>query len=202
MRRSSGINFDKSDVLYIPRIFTELSTKRVLVLERIEGIRINEFQKLDEAGFDRREIALKGAAAFFKMVLQDGLFHADPHPGNIFVLPDGRLGLVDFGIMGRVTEENMELFADIFVALAEHDYDALVRQYVNLGFLSEGSVDIEKIRTRDERGPCRIPRTLLRHAGEADRLRRLHRPRHSSSSPLQTEAAVEPVPHGQGAHHA
>jgi ubiquinone biosynthesis protein len=137
-------NFDKSDVLYIPRIFSELSTKRVLVLERIEGIRINDFQRLDEAGFDRRDIALKGAAAYFKMVLRDGLFHADPHPGNIFVLPDGRLGLVDFGIMGRVTEENMQLFANIFVALSEHDYDALVRQYMNLGFLSEESLNIEK----------------------------------------------------------
>jgi ubiquinone biosynthesis protein len=136
-------NFEKSDVLYIPRIFTEFSTKRVLVLERIDGIRINDFQRLDEAGLDRREIALKGAAAFFKMVLQDGLFHADPHPGNIFVLPDGRLGLVDFGIMGRITEENMEHFANVFVALAEHDYDALVRQYANLGFLSEETVDIE-----------------------------------------------------------
>jgi ubiquinone biosynthesis protein len=137
-------NFDKSEVLYIPRIFSELSTKRVLVLERIEGIRINDFQRLDEAGFDRRELALKGAAVYFKMMLRDGFFHADPHPGNIFVLPDGRIGLVDFGIMGRVTEENMEFFANIFVALAEHDYDALVRQYMNLGFLSEESLNIEK----------------------------------------------------------
>jgi len=137
-------NFEESDVLYIPRIVSELSTKRVLVLERIEGIRINEFAQLDAAGFDRREIALKGAAAFFKMVLQDGLFHADPHPGNIFVLPDGRLGLVDFGIIGRITEENREHFANIFVALAHHDYDALVRQYASLGFLSEESVDIER----------------------------------------------------------
>jgi len=137
-------NFEKSTVLYVPRIFVELSTRRVLVLERIGGIRINDFQRLDEAGFDRRELAHKGAGAFFKMVLQDGFFHADPHPGNIFVLPDGRLALVDFGIMGRVTEENMEYFANVFVALLEHDYEALVRQYVNLGFISEESVDIEK----------------------------------------------------------
>jgi ubiquinone biosynthesis protein len=137
-------NFEKSDILYIPRIFPDISTRRVLVLERIEGIRIDEFQRLDQAGFDRREIAIKGASAFFKMVLRDGFFHADPHPGNIFILPDGRLGLVDFGIMGRITEENKEHFARIFVALAEHDYDALVRQYVNLGFLSVESVDIEK----------------------------------------------------------
>ncbi len=137
-------NFAESDVLYIPRIITALSTKRVLVLERIEGIRINEFQRIDAAGFDRRSIALKGASAFFKMVLQDGLFHADPHPGNIFVLPDGRLGLVDFGIMGRVTEENMEHFANLFVALAERDYEGLFRQYMNLGFVSDESVDMDK----------------------------------------------------------
>ena len=137
-------NFEKSTVLYIPRVYVALSTGRVLVLERIDGIRINDFQRIDEAGIDRKEIARKGAAAFFKMVLQDGFFHADPHPGNIFVLPDGRLGLVDFGIMGRVTEENMEYFANVFVALMEHDYEALVRQYVNLGFLFQGAVDVEK----------------------------------------------------------
>jgi ubiquinone biosynthesis protein len=137
-------NFNKSEVLYIPRVFSELSSKRVLVLERIEGIRIDDFERLDEEGFDRRAIAIKGAAAFFKMVLRDGLFHADPHPGNIFVLADGRLGLVDFGIMGRVTEENMQLFANIFVALSEHDYEALVREYMNLGFLHDEALNIEK----------------------------------------------------------
>ncbi len=137
-------NFEHSDVLYIPQVYTEFSSKRVLVLEKIDGIRIDDFDRIDAAGFDQKDIALKGAAAFFKMVLQDGFFHADPHPGNIFVLSDGRLGLVDFGIMGRVTEENMEHFANTFLALAGHDYDALVRQYVNLGFLSEDSVDVEK----------------------------------------------------------
>jgi ubiquinone biosynthesis protein len=137
-------NFERSSVLNIPEVFTEISSKRVLVLERIEGIRIDEYDRLDREGYDRKDLAIKGASAFFKMVLQDGFFHADPHPGNIFVLPDGRLGLVDFGIMGRVTEENMENFASILLALAEHDYDALVRQYVEMGFVSETSVDIEK----------------------------------------------------------
>ncbi len=137
-------NFERSSILNIPEVYTEISSKRVLVLERIEGIRIDEYERLDREGYDRKDLSRKGASAFFKMVLQDGFFHADPHPGNIFVLPDGRLGLVDFGIMGRVTEENMEHFASIFLALAEHDYDALVRQYVDMGFVSETSVDIEK----------------------------------------------------------
>ena len=137
-------NFLDSETLYVPQVYPDLSSKRVLVLERIEGVRIDDLAAIDRQGFDRKEISAKGAGAFFKMVLQDGLFHADPHPGNIFVLPDGRLGLVDFGIMGRVTEENMEHFASVFVALAGRDYDALARQYVNLGFVSEESVDIDK----------------------------------------------------------
>ena len=137
-------NFETSDVLYVPKVFNEVSSKRVLVLERVEGIRIDEYARLDREGYDRKDLARKGSAAFFKMVLQDGFFHADPHPGNIFVLPDGRLGLVDFGIMGRVTEDNMEHFASVFLALASHDYDEMVRLYVDLGFLSEETTDIEK----------------------------------------------------------
>ena len=137
-------NFESSAVLYVPRVFTDISSKRILVMEEIEGIRIDEYARLDREGYDRKDVARKGGAAFFKMVLQDGLFHADPHPGNIFVLPDGRLGLVDFGIMGRVTEENMEYFASIFLALARHDYDELVRVYVDMGFLPAETADMEK----------------------------------------------------------
>jgi ubiquinone biosynthesis protein len=137
-------NFEENDVLYVPQVFTDISSKRVLVLEKIEGIRIDDYARLDREGYDRKELARKGGAAFFKMVLQDGFFHADPHPGNIFVLADGRLGLVDFGIMGRVTDENMEYFASVFLSLASHDYDGLVSLYVDLGFLSEETADVEK----------------------------------------------------------
>ncbi|HUL00106.1 MAG TPA: AarF/UbiB family protein, partial [Nitrospirota bacterium] len=137
-------NFEHSTILYIPKVFTEISSKRVLVLEEVEGIRINDIENLKRAGHDLREIALKGGAAFFKMVFQDGFFHADPHPGNMFVLADGRLGFVDFGIMGRITEDNRDHFATVFLALANHDYDALVRQYVAMGFLSDESIDIDK----------------------------------------------------------
>jgi ubiquinone biosynthesis protein len=135
--------FEKSEVLYVPRVYADISGKRVLVIEKMDGIRINDIERLDREGFDRKEIARKGGAAFFKMILQDGLFHADPHPGNMFVLSDGRLGLVDFGIMGRITEENREHFATIFLALANHDYDTLIHQYVKLGFVSDESVDID-----------------------------------------------------------
>ena len=138
-------NFKDSNDLVIPEVHAGLSSKRVLVLEKIEGVRIDDYAGIERMGHDRKDIARKGAGAFFKMVFQDGLFHADPHPGNIFVLSDGRLGMVDFGIMGRVTEENMEYFASVLVALAGHDYDSLTRQYVNLGFLSEESMDIDTV---------------------------------------------------------
>ncbi len=137
-------NFEKSGDLYIPRIFPEVSSKRVLVMEKIEGVRIDDFKELDRRGFERHALSQKGAAAFFQMVFDDGFFHADPHPGNIFVLNDGRLALVDFGIMGRVTEENMEHFARSFLALANHDYDSLVQQYMSLGFVADEVVDLER----------------------------------------------------------
>ncbi len=139
-------NFRDSDTLCVPEVHAGLSSKRVLVLEKIDGVRIDDYAGIERMGFTRKDIAMKGASAFFKMVLRDGLFHADPHPGNIFVLRDGRLGLVDFGIMGRVTEENMEHFASVLVALAGHDYDSLARQYVNLGFVSEDEIDIDEFK--------------------------------------------------------
>lgn len=139
-------NFEGSPLLYVPLVYSQLTTKHVLVLERIEGIRIDDFKRIDREGFDRRQIAKRGADAFFKMVLQDGFFHGDPHPGNIFILPDGRLGLVDFGIMGRVTEENMEYFGNVIIAIVNHDFDKLVDQYVNIGFLTDQKVDLVKLR--------------------------------------------------------
>ncbi len=137
-------NFEKGDLLYIPMVYADLSSKRVMVLEKLEGVRIDDFEAIQRMGFDRTELSKKGAAAFFQMVFRDGFFHADPHPGNIFVLQDGRLALVDFGIVGRVSEENMEYFANSFLALVNHDYDALVQQYVNLGFVSDEVVDLER----------------------------------------------------------
>lgn len=139
-------NFERSNILYVPMVHSRLTTRHVLVLERIEGIRIDDLERIDREGYNRRELSRKGADAYFKMVFQDGFFHADPHPGNIFILSDGRFGLVDFGIMGRVTEENMKYFSDIIIAIVEHDFDKLVEQYVNIGFLTDQTADLEKLR--------------------------------------------------------
>ena len=139
-------NFEGSNVMYVPRVYSHLTTRHVLVLERIEGIRIDDLDAIDRQGFDRHSIAKAGADAFFKMVFQDGFFHGDPHPGNLFILPDGRLAPVDFGIVGRVTEENMSYYSDILIAIAERDFDKLIDQYVNIGFLSDERMDRDTLR--------------------------------------------------------
>jgi ubiquinone biosynthesis protein len=101
-------NFEKYPSIVIPDVFYELVSKRLIVMERIEGVRIDNVEGIRELGLDRSELARAGTEAYFKMFLEDGFFHADPHPGNIFVLADGRLALVDFGIVGWLTPDIME----------------------------------------------------------------------------------------------
>lgn len=143
-------NFEGSETLYVPKVYYEYTTKRVLTMERLVGIRIDDFERLDREGFDREDIAKKGAEVYFKQLFEDGFFHADPHPGNIFILEDGKMGLMDFGIVGRLSEETMEGIANTFLALIHRDFDRLVQQYIELGIVTE-DVDIEKFRAEFKR---------------------------------------------------
>ncbi|NOZ24804.1 MAG: AarF/ABC1/UbiB kinase family protein [Nitrospirae bacterium] len=135
-------NFAGHPHIFIPSIFPELVSKRLLVMERIEGVRIDDIEGISRLGLDRTEIARIGVDAYFKMFLEDGFFHADPHPGNMFVMPDGRLGLVDFGIIGWLSPDMMESIASALVALVKKDFDALIDEYIALGLVTE-DVDIE-----------------------------------------------------------
>jgi len=130
-------NFEGHPHVYIPLIYEDYTTERILVMERIEGVRIDDVAAIEARGFDRKEIARVGIDAYFKMILRDGFFHADPHPGNIFVMPDGRLGLMDFGIMGRVSAELKETLGRSFMSFIKRDYDKLVEHYVELGIVPD-----------------------------------------------------------------
>jgi len=138
-------NFEGNQDLRIPKVFLDLTTEQVLVMEYLEGIRIDDLDRLREAGQDLNKVAQRGSDVLFKMVLMDGFFHADPHPGNLLVLNNGQLGFVDFGVVGRIGEDLLDAMASTFVALLSRDYDALARQSVNLGFVPD-NVDIEKYR--------------------------------------------------------
>ncbi|MFN3479381.1 MAG: ABC1 kinase family protein, partial [Thermodesulfovibrionales bacterium] len=137
---------DNPDIC-IPEVYSAFVTEKVLVMERIAGVRIDDIKGIEALGLDRKRIARIGVNAYFKMILEDGFFHADPHPGNIFVMPDGRLGFVDFGIVGRVTPEMMETMANTFIALIEKDFDRLIENYIELGIVP---VDVDLDRFKKE----------------------------------------------------
>ena len=130
-------NFEGYQGVYIPKVFARYVTVRVLVMERIDGIRIDDVAALTAAGFDGKALAKAGVDAFFKQILEDGFFHADPHPGNIFVMPDGVIAFLDFGIVGRVSDELKEIMANTFLAIIQKDFDRLIDQYIDLGIVPE-----------------------------------------------------------------
>lgn len=130
-------NFKHNLDIYIPKIYTEFVTEKVLVMERIEGVRIDNIDAIDAIGLDRKRLAKVGVDAYFKQILEDGFFHADPHPGNIFVMPSGVIAFLDFGIVGRVSDELKETMANTFLALIERDFDRLVDQYLELGIIPD-----------------------------------------------------------------
>lgn len=135
--------------IVVPKIFREFSAKRVLTLERLEGLRVNDLRALDAAGIDRKAIVKLGARAFFKTVMVDGVFHGDLHGGNLFVLPGNRLGIIDFGIVGRLSEKSRDRLASMVMSLLTEDYENLCYQYAELGAAGP-SVDFDAF-TREVR---------------------------------------------------
>jgi ubiquinone biosynthesis protein len=101
-------NFAGYPWVQIPRVFPELTTSRVITLERIRGMKITDVAAVAEAGLDRHGLADRTALIVAKMVFDDGFFHADPHPGNFFIEPTGRVGIVDFGMVGTVDDRLRE----------------------------------------------------------------------------------------------
>lgn len=113
--------FMDDETVYIPRIYRELSTQRVLTMEYVEGIKASDVEGLQQAGYDLHEIARRGANSMMKQIFVHGYFHADPHPGNLFVLPGNVICFLDFGMMGRIRREEREDFAELLVELIQKD---------------------------------------------------------------------------------
>ena len=107
--------------IVIPRVYWQWTGERVCVQEYIEGIPGRRLQAVDEAGLDRKVLARLGARAVLKMIVEDGFFHADPHPGNVFYLPGNRIAFIDFGMVGRLTEERREQMIQLLVGLVQHE---------------------------------------------------------------------------------
>jgi ubiquinone biosynthesis protein len=126
-------NFVGDPGIHVPRVFWYATTSRVLTLERIRGIKINDLASLDKQGTARRRLAEYATNVVLKMVCEDGFFHADPHPGNFFVEQNGVIGLIDFGMVGILDERIQDLLADLLIAINHQDADRLVDVFLDLG---------------------------------------------------------------------
>lgn len=123
--------FANEPTVHVPALYRELTTKHVLTMEYISGIKASDIETLEKKGFDRCKIARQGLDLIMKQVFIHGFFHADPHPGNIFVLPDNIFCYIDFGMMGRINLKTRERFADLISSIVDRDEvkaaDALLR---------------------------------------------------------------------------
>jgi ubiquinone biosynthesis protein len=126
-------NFAADPHVHIPRVFWDATTGRVLTLERIRGVKINDLAALDHQGTDRPWLAHYATNIVLKMVCEDGFFHADPHPGNFFIEPNGTIGLIDFGMVGELDERTQELLAELLIVINREDADRLVDVFLDLG---------------------------------------------------------------------
>jgi len=139
-------NFEDDKRIYTPKIYWEFSSRRVLTMELIEGIKINNLKELDKIGYDRKKIAENGAKAFMKQILIDGFFHADPHPGNMLVMKDEIIGFIDFGMMGRLDEEIKEKCVDLLIAILERNPNKIINEILNLGITSQEEIDTRSLK--------------------------------------------------------
>lgn len=145
MERISGQFLDDSHI-YVPKVYRDFSTQRVLTAEYIEGIKVSDIENLCKKGYDCPLITERGAKALLKQIFTFGFFHADPHPGNIFVLPGNVICLLDFGMMGAVDRSTREIFVTLVDALIRRDEQRTVQVLMKLAEYEDepDAVQLEK----------------------------------------------------------
>ncbi len=126
-------NFEKDPTVHIPRPYSEMCTSRVLVMELVEGIKLSETDRLRTAGFDLNEIARRGANLYLEMLFVHSIYHADPHPGNVVLMEDNVIGLLDFGMVGRIDERLHEDIEELLLAVTSQDSEHLTAIVTRVG---------------------------------------------------------------------
>ncbi len=136
--------FKDDPTIYIPEVYEEYTTRRLLVLEWIDGIKINDYAALEAAGINRLEVANRTVQAYFHQFFDEGFFHADPHPGNIFVkqgTPENGpiIEFVDFGMVGSITSAMKQSMKELFLSFLTRDSETMVQALSRLGFIGQGA---------------------------------------------------------------
>ena len=132
-------NFAGSDTVVIPKVYWEWTSEVMNVQQRVDGVPGNNLAAVEAAGLDRKLLGSRGADAVLKMILIDGFYHADPHPGNVFYLSGNRIAMIDFGMVGRLTEDRRNQIVNLLAALAGRDDEAMLD--VLLEWTGEAAVD-------------------------------------------------------------
>jgi len=129
----------------IPKIYWDYTNRHVLTMEYLDGVKLTDANRLDELGFDRKKIAERIVGIVFRQIFDNGFFHADPHPGNIIALSDGTIGLIDFGMVGRLSPTMKYHFGSLVIALRRNNVDGIVRAIDAMGVIPEG-IDMRALR--------------------------------------------------------
>ncbi|MFB6283258.1 MAG: ABC1 kinase family protein [Halobacteria archaeon] len=133
-------NLSDMDDVVIPEVVEDLSGERVITMEYVAGTKITDVDELERHGVDPTALTRRIQRIYVEMILGDGLFHADPHPGNLSVLDDGTLVMYDFGRVGRLDREMRRYMFDFYVAVSREDYDNMINSFIDMGAL-EPDVD-------------------------------------------------------------
>jgi len=132
-------NFDDEPGIHFPKIRWVYSTRRVLTMERIDGVRISQTNRLDLLGVDRKALGMRVSETMVKQMLRDGFFHADPHPGNLLITDDGTLNFIDLGQIGRLNTSRKKILTDLFIGMANRNGAKVVEAIVALDTMQQRS---------------------------------------------------------------
>ncbi|MCD6336315.1 MAG: hypothetical protein J7M27_13485 [Candidatus Latescibacteria bacterium] len=140
-----ALNFRGDKTLHVPKVYWKHTTERVLTMEFIHGVKVSELWESAPPGLDRKIVALNGAKSILKQIFEYGFFHADPHPGNIFVQEGNVIAPLDYGMMGRLDSEMMEEMGTLLAAILDQDVDKILRGFLRIGVMHE-SLDIRTLK--------------------------------------------------------
>jgi len=130
-------NFLGSQTVKVPKVYWDFTTKKVLVMGYIDGVPIDDKEGLKDLNCDEKIISKNLADCFLKQVFEDGFFHADPHPANVFALPGNKIAILDYGICGNLTEDMKEKLVNLLVSLVSRDFNDVIDGFLNIGMMEE-----------------------------------------------------------------
>ncbi len=130
-------NFEGNERMYVPKVYRDLSSDTLLCMEHVDGVKISNIEALDKMGIDRKTLAEEGIESYIEQILDHGFFHADPHPGNVFVLADGSICFLDYGMMGTILPKDRETLSEFLFHLLQQEPEQAVNVLEELAVEAE-----------------------------------------------------------------